>query len=527
MKRSLLLCSFVCLMILGFSCHDRGTTAQQDVTKDRDMFGFKYKRSLIKNSEGLSPGYILFAETNSPFIDLINRKGEVVHQWKSNYGVFNAYLQEDGSIFLGANDPDYPVFGFGGPYGRIQKIAWDGKMLWDYELANEHEIVHHDFTVMPNGHILAIVYEATSREDALALGRKKELMPESGAWLEKILEIVPQGPRGGEVVWQWRLADHLIQGMDESKANFGNPAEHPELIDFNVGQPAPPVMNQDTLDALKAKGMAERNQTINNRGADLYHFNAIDYNADLDQIVFSSPQLSEIFIIDHSVSTEEAAGHQGGFGGKGGDLLYRWGNPHNYGQGDSTSRQLFGQHDVRWIAKGLPGGGDLTVFNNHPPGDIDWSTMGNTGNNYSMVFEITPPLNGEGSYTLAAGKAYGPEKPTWFYRAPDTLSFYSSFISGAQRMPDGHTFINEGARGRFFEVTPEGETVWEYLNPYRGNIHQPNGDPVNPMFMPYSTFRANFIPESHPAFAGKELTPLNPQPEVFVLPPPGAMAENH
>ena len=79
---------------------------------------------------------------------------------EKNYGVFNAYLQDDGSLIQGAFDPDFPVFGFGGPYGRIQKISWDSKIFWDFEYANEQQIVHHDFTVMPNGHILAIAYEA-------------------------------------------------------------------------------------------------------------------------------------------------------------------------------------------------------------------------------------------------------------------------------------------------------------------------------------------------------------------------------
>lgn len=523
-KTQLLLLLFVSISI-GTFCQVNVNTMDSSgkkpaVPKDRNMFGLYIPRGLKINSDGLADGYILFAVPNSPLVYLLNRRGEVVHQWKGNYGAFNAYLIEDGSIVQGADDPDYPVFGFGGPYGRIQKISWDSKMLWDFEYANEEQIVHHDFNVLPNGNILAIAYETTSYSDAIANGRKPEKIPKSGPWLEKIIEIEPQGKMGCKIVWEWHLSDHLIQDFDSKKANYGKPADHPELLDFNMGMPLPPAITQDSVDVLKAKGMEGRNTTAGNRGADIFHFNAIKYNPDLDQIVFSSPNLNEIFIIDHSTTTKEAASHKGGRMGKGGDFLYRWGNPQNYQRGDSTNRKLFGQHDVRWIEKGKPGAGNLTVFNNHPPAEIDWSTMGNDVHNYSAVYELTPPVGKDGKYIIEKDKSFGPEKPVWVYVAPDTISFWSSFISGAHRMNNGNTFINEGARGRFFEVTPEGKMVWEYLNPYRGDIRKPNGDPVNPMFMTYSAFRANFIPANHPALANKKLEPLIPQPKPFFLPPP-------
>ncbi len=490
------------------------------VPKDRNMFGLYIPRGLKINGDGLADGYILFAVPNSPFMYLINRRGEVVHQWKGNYAALGAYLQDDGSIVQGAEDPDYPVFGFGGPYGRIQKVSWNSKMLWDFEYATEEQIVHHDFTVLPNGHILAIAYETMSYNDAIAKGRKPVMIPKSGPWLEKIIEIEPQGKSSGKIVWEWHVGDHLIQDHDAKKANYGKPADHPELLDFNRGIPLPPSLTQDSVDILIAKGMEERNTTADNRGADIFHFNAIKYNADLDQIVFSSPNLNEIFIIDHSTTTKEAASHKGGRAGKGGDFLYRWGNPQNYKRGDSTNRQLFGQHDVRWIEKGKPGAGNLTVFNNHPPGDPDGSIMNGATNNYSAVYEITPPIDINGKYVIEKDKPYGPEKPVWVYIAPDTLSFYSSFISGAHRMDNGNTFITEGARGRFFEVTPDGKTVWEYLNPYRGDIHKPNGDPVNAIPFAYWAFRSTFIPTNNPGLANKKLEPIIPQPKPFFLPPP-------
>lgn len=519
-KIYLILHLLVFVSIVSFS--QSNTDSKDSAVKKappRNMFGIGIPRGLTKTSDGLTDGYIMFAVPNSPYINLINRKGEVVHQWKGNYAVTHAYLMNDGSLFQGASDPDFPVFGCCGPYGRIQKIGWDSKVLWDFEYANEQHIVHHDFTVMPNGHILAIAYEAMPYDIAMSLGRKPELTPKSGPWSEKIIEIIPEGKTGGTIVWQWHLSDHLIQEADSKKANYGNISDHPELLDFNLGATLPPPMTDEVLEDLKAKGMMHRNSTVDNQGSDIFHFNAIKYNPDLDQIVFSSPNISEIFIIDHSTTTQQAASHKGGRWGKGGDFLYRWGNPQNYKRGDSTNRELFGQHDIRWIEKGNPGAGNLTVFNNHPPSEIDWSNMGTMGNNYSMAYEFSPPVDKKGNYVIEKGKPYGPEKPVWFYRAPDTLSFYSSFISGVQRMENGNTFIDEGAKGRFFEVTPEGKTVWEYLNPYHGNISQPNGDPVPAMPMPFFEFRANFIPANHPAFANRKLEPINPQPKPFIMPP--------
>jgi hypothetical protein len=331
--------------------------------------------------------------------------------------------------------------------------------------------------------------------------------------MEKIIELEPQGLHGANIVWEWNLRDHLIQDLDENKPNFGNPADHPELLSFNTGDSIPEPISQDSLDALKAMDRGGRNITRFNARSDLYHFNAINYNPELQQIAVSSPELSEILIIDQSTTTEEAASHAGGKSGKGGDFLYRWGNPENYQQGDSTNRRLFYQHDVRWVQPGKPGAGNLTVFNNNVPNGPD--TL-----DYTAVYEIKPPLKADGTYELEADGSYGPDELEWNYVAPDTISFYASFISGAHRMENGHTFINAGPMGRFFEVTPENETVWEYLNPYRGEARKPNGDPDDPMPMTFSTFRASFIPADHPALAGKELTPWDPQPPVYKMPPP-------
>ncbi|HKK11385.1 MAG TPA: aryl-sulfate sulfotransferase, partial [Flavobacteriaceae bacterium] len=488
----------------------------QSMGKDRNMFGLYIPRGLTKTTDNLADGYVMFVPTNSASVYLMNRKGEVVHEWKGNYRIGSPYLNDDGSITLLAKDPDFPVFAAPGPGGRVQKISWDSKMQWDFEYANEEHVTHHDIAVLPNGNVLAIAWEVRSAEDAIQAGRNPEATPKiSGIWVSEIVEIQPIDKTHGKVVWEWHLWDHFIQDFDKTKDNYGDVAAHPELLDFNaVDEKLPEPISQDSLDVLLKMHKVNRNTTVDNEGSDVFHLNAINYNADLDQIAFSSYTLNEIFIIDHSTTTEEASGHSGGRWGKGGDFLYRWGNPQNYRQGDSTNEQTFNQHDIRWIKKGYPGEGGLTLFNNGIPGIERKDSLA-----YSNIYQIRPLSDEKGNYVLMENKRFGPKGPEWKYIAKDTISFYASFISGAQRMKNGNTFINEGPKGRFFEVTPEGEIVWEYLNQFRGDVRETNGDPIPVIPFAYSTFRANFIPADHPGLKGKELAPLDPQPEVFKLPP--------
>jgi hypothetical protein len=179
------------------------------------------------------------------------------------------------------------------------------------------------------------------------------------------------------------------------------------------------------------------------------HTNSIDYNEKFDQILISVRYYSEIWVIDHSTTTAEAAGHTGGTSGKGGDLLYRWGNPQAYDRGASSNRKLYEQHDTTWIDEGCPGEGNILVFNN------GW------GRHYSTVDEIVPPVDDNGVYYLASGSAYGPTAQTWIY-SPQP-SFYASHLSGATRLASGNTLVCNGETGKIFEVTPEGATVWQNI----------------------------------------------------------------
>ncbi|MCP4154202.1 MAG: hypothetical protein GY757_41130, partial [bacterium] len=163
--------------------------------------------------------------------------------------------------------------------------------------------------------------------------------------------------------------------------------------------------------------------------------------------------------------------------GPAGDLLYRWGNPLAYERGTRADQQLFVPHDGRWIEDDCPGAGNILIFNNGTQRPMENYTSGRCRplmSNYSTVDQLIPPENGIGGYNLDASNAYGPSAPNWTYIASPSSDFYASHISGAQRLPDGNTLICNGTAGTFFEVTADGETVWEYVSPYSASTQVGN-----------------------------------------------------
>lgn len=371
-------------------------------------------------------GYNLFAALNSTTAYLMDNDGNVVHSWETGYTPGNAMYLIDGGSLLHTGNVRAANFDVGGAGGIVQIFDWDGSLTWSYEYATASHRQHHDVELLPNGNILLVAWDYKSEAEALAAGRDPSLLTQGELWPDSIIEVQPSGALGGTIVWEWHAWDHVVQDYDSTTANYGVVAEHPELIDLNY-----------TLNPM----------------ADWLHVNSVDYNAELDQIVVSVHNFSEIWVIDHSTTTAEAAGHSGGNSGMGGDLLYRWGNPQAYGAGTDADQQLFLQHDAEWIEDGLVGAGNILIFNNG---------QGRPAGDYSTIEEIETPLNLDGSYALSKGAAYAPTAPVWTYQAASPADFYSPNISGQQRLPNGNTLICEGTSGYFFEITDAGETVWDY-----------------------------------------------------------------
>jgi hypothetical protein len=425
---------------------------------------------LIRNDPGAFQGYTLISPMQSRTTFLIDMNGRVVKSWATDSTPSAlAYLLENGDLLRAAIQTASP-FGRGvaGGGGRMQEFKWDGEIAWDMTYSTANTIPHHDFIRLPNGNVVLLVKDRKQAEQAIAAGRIPSSVEGTNVQADGLVEIRPNGKAGGDVVWEWYVWDHLIQDYDKSKANYGDVAAHPELVDVNYSIAADRRANPDWT-----------------------HFNAVDYNPKLNQLAVSLRNFSEIWIIDHSTTTKEAASHKGGKSGKGGDLLYRWGNPRVYRAGSVEDQRFFGQHNVQWIAKGLRGAGHLLVYNN---GDT------RPGSRYSSVDEIVPPVDSKGRYRLD-GKKYGPAEPVWSYSAPQKTDFYSMNISGVQRLPNGNTLICAGAPGIIFEITQENRVVWQYNLPSFGSRGGVGGQ---------SIFRAYRFGTDFPAFRGKTLEPGKP-----------------
>jgi len=93
------------------------------------------------------------------------------------------------------------------------------------------------------------------------------------------------------------------------------------------------------------------------------------------------------------------------------------------------------------------------------------------------------------------------DQVVWLYKPTYSTSYYSNYISGQQRRPNGNTLIVGGAHGHFFEVTPQSEIVWEYTNPSTGLYAEDRTVRSN------AVFRVRKLPVGHPALEGKDLSP--------------------
>ncbi len=379
---------------------------------------------------------------------LMDERGAVAHSWPTPQRLPEAtvtYLMPDGNLARTTcrydwldMDGQFPI----GTSGTVSIVAPDGTVLWEWSnIAFGREALHHDIEVMPNGNILVLSWHFA----AIREGRMLGWIPQGTfdrVIFDKVLELKPDLAGGGtEIVWEWRMWDHLVQNVDPDLRNYGDPAEHPNRIDPNW-----PVLER-----------------VQFNSGQLLHLNSISYNASEDVIVLSSAVFGEIWIIDHSTTAAEARGSTGGRYGRGGDIVWRWGNPQTHGRGGPADQILYWQHDAHFLADGVPHTGDILIFNNgmrrDARGGADYGQicMGMLDGAYSDVIEITLPRDGNGRIAST-----GAPRIDWTYNSDGSRGVYSPFMSGAQRMPNGNTLMVQGCDKRIVEVTPEGGTVLDF-----------------------------------------------------------------
>ena len=381
----------------------------------------------ISSSEYLlvSPIHPLPDDSMSFFTHIINKNGSIIHSLShEHYAASTPYLIDEGIVVRPCRITNTEI---GGAGGRIEKIKLDGETIWKYDLNSNLGIQHHDIEPMDNGNILCLAWEYKTQEDALNKGMINHTGP---LWSDIIVELKPIGYDSADIVWEWRAWDHIIQDIYPDLNNYvENINDHPHKLNVNFGYsggdgPGPPQENSDFL-----------------------HINSISYNKILDQIVFSSRKTNEIYIIDHSTTTEQASTGFDGYYNHGGDFLYRWGNRKLYT--NSNDQKLYAPHSANWIDYGYPGSGNIIIFNNG---------VQRPGNDYSSVEEISPPLDNNGNYIFTESEAL--QEPVWTYDG--NQDYFTSYQGGAYRLENGNTLVTITDSKDIIEVNNNGTIVWSY-----------------------------------------------------------------
>ena len=378
---------------------------------------------LLLNSEKSSDGYTLYSPVQYTDTYLIDNCGQLINQWSSEFRAgLAAYLLPEGKL-LRAGRVVNNLFSASGTGGVVQIFNWDGSLEWEAILNDARFGAHHDIHPTSYGTILLSRWERFTNKDLIQAGKDPNFVP-SSLWLPSVVEILPTTMGEFDIVWEWHLFDHLVQTIDPTKDNFGLLQENVRKVNVNFDN------------------ITER---------DWGHCNSIYLNEERDELIISSRNLDEVWVIDHSTTTAEAASDEGGDKGLGGQLLYRFGNDRVYIE-NAFSQVFDGQHNAKFITSPE---GELTiqVFNNN-------LQIGNS----SQIVEVKPLLDSTGNYALQDGRFNVSETP-YILPSTDSLNFSSRIMSSVQNLPNGNILINSGSESKFFELTPEGELVWEYVGP--------------------------------------------------------------
>jgi len=382
-------------------------------------------------------GYTLYQSENSAV--LINNCGELINEWTGVSARLHVKLQPNGNIIYIENFSE-----------KIIEKDWDDNTVNEIEVQSGFISPDYEVILMENGNYLTVGRRQFMDSQFENIGYNYGQI----GFPSQVDVVMELERTTGEIVWLWDISDHVIQERDSAAPNFGDISEHPELLN---------------MDAIS---------TYDWTFEESFMINGFDYNQELDQIALSVRKMSEIVIIDHSTTTAEAAGHTGGNSGKGGDILYRWGNPQNYGRGTTADRKLWFQHNPNWIKYG-PHAGKLIAYNNGLSGPL-----------FSTAPIINTPVDANGNYTIEDGQSFGPDTPDVEYGNGLGEGFFSGYTSAAKVLPTGNILITVGGSDRVFEMLPDGTLVWDYK-----------------LYQAGLTFRSEKYALDYPAFVGRDLTP--------------------
>jgi hypothetical protein len=378
-------------------------------------------------------GFTVFSANVTGEITLIDMNGNVVKAWKGISG-FPARLFPGGIVmgYIGTRPMHQDST-------ALVQADWNGKILWKFDRADEIKDAdkpaywsarqHHDYQREGNpvGYYAPGLEPKTSSGHTIVLAHKDVNNPRiSNRLLED--DYIYQVTWDGKIIWEWLASDHFDElGFDEAAKNtiHRNPS-------WNSQRGAADWAHINSMSVLGPN-------TFYDQGDQRFH---------PENIIVDGRQLNIIWIIEK----------------KTGKIVWKVGPDYTATPELRKLGQIIGQHHAHMIPKGLPGAGNIMVFDNGGaagygspnPGSVNG--VGNAIRPNSRVLEFNPvTLEVVWQYTAAAA-------------GDDATSFFSHYISSAQRLPNGNTLIDEGASGRIFEVTPGLEIVWEYVSPFYSEI---------------------------------------------------------
>lgn len=421
LMKTLKISSVILVSLLAVQCNDR---SNRELLSKPGLWA----EEIEVKREGMSFDDLVFVvEGGGMEAYLLNKFGKKEFTWEFDSRFGNELqLLPDGNVIGVFKAEDASLKVAGGYGGVIRTIAPDGQIVWEYVYNHQNYLSHHDLEVLDNGNVLFLAWERITPAEAGESGvdTRVDIFP------EKLVEV---NPATDEIVWEWRSWNHIVQEVYQDKPTYGKILDNPHKIDIYY---AP------------------------NKKGDIMHANGLAVDQSRDLVYISVNHYDEIWVIDRSTTTQEAAGSTGGKYGKGGDLVYRFGNPGAYK--NSRGEKIFDRlHFPNLIREGYPGAGNMLVF-------VNGESAGQ-----STVYELELPE------TLSLQPNYDNEPEiVWSYT--DSTLFYGR-ISGADRIENGNTLICEGDYG-FWEVTPDKEVVWKYkwqgTSYWRGYVFGPEDNAI-------------------------------------------------
>jgi hypothetical protein len=384
---------------------------------------FPHGTTIFKPDKTFS-GYTILTTKGNQTI-LIDMNGNVVHHWANLCDEEHPAKLLPGGYAMGATGKPGRILG-DKESNDLSVVDWDGNVIWTYKMAG----VHHDFQREGN----PVGYYVPGMDPFIDKGKTMilaNLMVQNNKVSDKLLcdDVIIEVDHDGKELFRWLASDHI------NEMGFDNMAR---IVMYRYPNYA----------MTRTPGVV---------GGDWIHINSISWvgpNKWYDQgdkrfnpenIIYSGRQTNTFGIIDRNT----------------GEIVWHMGPDYESTKELRKIGPIIGPHHIHVIPRGLPGEGNILIFDNGgyggfgAPNPSAPTGVNNVKRDYSRVIELNP-ITFKIEWEYDANKA----------GSRDKVKFYSDYVSSAQRLPNGNTLITEGAFGRIFEVTPDYEIVWEYVSPY-------------------------------------------------------------